>query len=262
MDDPSLVYIEWCAEEGECEHADCDHRFGIDGCVLDDRERWAQANLAMGRRISIDFLETERRSLPPAEFAREVLGWWDDPPESVLTWPVIDEAAWFGFCCDPDYKQQGPFSWALDVSPDAFSAAIAYSNGTLGALADYRAGTAWVVGRLHELGVAEVVLDIKGPAGSLLEDLDSAGIAYRAVTLQEHAQACGALLEDINDGVFRHLGQEPLDLAAEVADRRHVIDVWLWTRSKSAGDISPLVAVTLARWAASQSSPTADFFTL
>jgi hypothetical protein len=40
--------------------------------------------------------------------------------------------------------------------------------------------------------------------------------------------------------------------AVKQAERRYVVDVWLWTRSKSTGDICPLVAVTIAKWAANQ----------
>jgi hypothetical protein len=93
----------------------------------------------------------------------------------------------------------------------------------------------------------------------LLDDLERRGIIVQKVTLDEHQQACEQILAAVNssgadDDVapLGHIGQEPLDDAARVAKRRPVRDRWLWTRTKSTGDISPLVAATLARWSARQ----------
>ncbi len=44
--DGRLCYLEWSADPG---------------CDLDDREQWAQANPALGRRISVDAVAAERR---------------------------------------------------------------------------------------------------------------------------------------------------------------------------------------------------------
>src|SRR5690606_32112329 len=75
----TLTYVEWCSQVEPCELVECDHTYGRVGCQLDNRQKWAEANPAMGRRISEEFIAGERRSLPPAEFARERLGWWEDP---------------------------------------------------------------------------------------------------------------------------------------------------------------------------------------
>lgn len=264
--DPSLVYIEWGAEPepGErCEQRDCDHAYGIEGCMLDDEARWARANPALGRRISYEFLRMERRAMGPVEFAREVLTWWDDPPAGGSEWEVITEEAWSAAFTDLEDEDLDEWladvdriRWSLDVSPDSRSGAIAISDGRDGELIDYRSGTEWMVPRLLELkavhGIDEVYLDERGPAGAVIQALDKAGIKHRHVALTEHAQACAGLLAavDATPPAFRHIGQEPLDLAVACAVRRSVTDVWLWTRAKSTGDIAPLVAITLARWAA------------
>jgi hypothetical protein len=44
----------------------------------------------------------------------------------------------------------------------------------------------------------------------------------------------------------RHLGQPSLTAALSGAAKRQSGDVWLWSRSSSHVDITPLVAVTLA----------------
>lgn len=254
-EDPSLAYIEWSAEAGEdsCAAPGCDHRYGVEGCLLDDRDRWARANLALGRRISVEFLAAERRSMPPTEFAREILGWWDDPPDETGGWQVVDAESW-ARCRDAEASPAGPLGWAVDASPDGRSAAIACSDGTVVELVEHREGVAWAAARLAELraahGFAEVALDPTGPANVLLAPLEELGVPVRAVTLREHAQACGGFLEAVTSepSAVKHRGQGPLDDAVRGAARRQVTDVWLWTRSKSSTDISPLVAAGLARW--------------
>lgn len=266
-DDPSLAYIEYGAERGDCADPGCDHRYGREGCLLDDEDRWRQANILLDRLISIDFLRTERRSLEPAEFAREIMVWWEDPAPETAAWEVIDETHW-GACQVPTWEPVADLAWSLDCSPELRSAAISCSDGVTGEVVAYDVGTDWVIPRLLELrerhGFEEIALDANGPAGALLNDLDRAGIKYRKVKREEHAQACNGLLAATEAEAFQHIGQDQLTAAAACAVRRIVVDVWLWARSKSGGDICPLVAVTLARWFALtlREDGDADFYTL
>jgi len=48
-------------------------------------------------------------------------------------------------------------------------------------------------------------------------------------------------------GEIAHLDQPALNVAVNSARRRVLADAWAWTR-RTGGDISPLVAVTLAHW--------------
>jgi hypothetical protein len=265
--DPGLAYIEWADDDtvGSCAIEECTHAYGNEGCRLDDEERWQAANPALGRRIAVDFVRKERRALPPAEFARERLGWWDAPPPSDddLDWEVITEDAWLAGLTEASPTWMAPTRWAVDVAPNARSASIVASDGTGVEVIDHRDGTAWIVDRLYDLRTrhqtGDIVLDATGPVAMLLDDLERRGIPVQKVTLDEHQQACEQLLAAVNssgadDDVapLGHIGQEPLDDAARVAKRRPVRDRWLWTRTKSTGDISPLVAATLARWSARQ----------
>lgn len=219
-----------------------------------------EANPGYLVRLNSDVIDEEQRLLTPESLLIERFGIVDLTEDTGSKgWQVITEPAWAA-CLDTGpqpWAPLGPLAWALDVAPDSKTAAIACSDGVHGEITDHRPGTSWVAARLADLrqrhGFVEVALDDKGPAGSLITDLEAAGVPWRKVTLAEHAQACGALLEDINDGVFRHIGQPVLTDAARDAARRTVTDVWLWTRTKSSGDISPLVAVGLARWMATAS---------
>ena len=92
----SPAYIEWCApgslENPGCAMPGCSHLVTMQGCVLDRRELIQLANPMAGRRISWDYLRDERRELPPLEYARERLGWWDEPDSAAA--PPISVEDW------------------------------------------------------------------------------------------------------------------------------------------------------------------------
>lgn len=258
--DPGLVWIEWCATERPCDAPNCDHRFGSVGCVLDDRALWQEANLALGRRISIEFVAAMRRSLPPEEFAREFLGWWDEP---ALGGGGIPADAWAA-CTNATATIDEPCTLGFDVAPGHMSGGIVTCGGALHVTA-HQPGTGWIVPRLVELDaehdVSAIGMDPTGPAGALIPDLEKAGFVIRGpktpngklVLLdgRESAQACEAFLRDAVGHTLVHRGELALNAAVEGAGRRQVGDSWKWSRRDSAVDISPLVAATVARhlWA-------------
>lgn len=262
--DPSLAYIEWCADDGECARADCDHRPGIEGCLLDDQDRWLQANPAVERgRITLVYLNAERRALPPEEFARERLGWWDEPVEGA---GGIPEDAWVD-CGDRTAELGEPVALGVDVSPGHLSGAIVACGGPVHVV-DHRAGTSWIVPRLTELldqhDVTAIVLDPASPAAALIPDLEAAGFVIRTsktpdgmiVLLEgrEQTSACEGMLRAVVDRTFIHRDELALNTAVAGASRRQVGDSWKWSRRDSS-DISPLVAATNARYQWTQYVP-------
>ncbi len=67
------------------------------------------------------------------------------------------------------------------------------------------------------------------------------------------AQACGGFYTAATeDHTLRHSGQATLDIAVAHATRRNYSGAWVWDPRKASVDISPLDAVTVARWAALQ----------
>ena len=229
--DPGLCYSEFKA---------------ADDAELDDPEAWSEANPSYPFLVTDDAIRLELGVSLPADFARERLGVWPDEYEQHR---VIPLEAW-ARCLDRSQAPSGPLAYALDVSPDGGSAAVAVSDGAMLDVVAHRAGTAWIVPELAARGdrITEIILDPAGPAGALVAPLERAGVTVREVALREHVAACGQLLTAILDGKVTHAGQEELDAAAAGADRRDVGDGgWLWSRRRSTVDISPLVAVTLAR---------------
>ena len=75
------------------------------------------------------------------------------------------------------------------------------------------------------------------------------------LSAQEHAQACSRLVDTINEGNLRHIGQAELSGAIRAAATRPLGDAWAWSRKHSSANISPLVSVTLALSAAMTAAP-------
>lgn len=263
-----LTYFEWCAsppKEACADGESCTHALDVKGCGCDKPELWQVANPALGRRITLDYLRGERRALPPAEFARERMGWWDDP---IGGDSPIKPGDWLS-CLDEESKREGSVALAVDITPDRSVSSIAVAgrrpDGRVHAeLVEHRQGTGWVVDRLVELFESidptpvALILDPAGPAGSLEKSLlergfsldkDPVGDVWRLHMMgtREYAQACGALADDIANDKFRHIGQGPLDTAVDGVVTRPLAEAWAWSRPKSGATIAPLVAVTLAR---------------
>lgn len=268
--DPRLAYLEWCAPAPAeaCElGVKCPHSLTTKGCGCDDPANWGRANPAMGRRITVEYIAAERRALPPEEFGRERMGWWDDPAEDANPFP-LDE---WRRRVDAEAERPERPALAVAITRDRSMSALG-STGRVDGLShidvlDHRPGTGWIIDRATELydevGACALVLDPAGPAGSLEKDLtakdEETGKAPFSVkpeagerrlviiNAREYAQACGALVDDIVNDRLRHRNRPELNKAAEGARTRPLADAWAWSRKDGTVDISPLEAVTLAR---------------
>lgn len=215
---------------------------------------WRSCMPALGHTITAEAIAADFASMELDEFCRAYLNLWGSTKGPT----VIPEADW-KICSDDTSRPTDPVCLAFDVTPDRSAGAIGVASPTAAGnmhveVADHRAGTSWMVDRIA--GIVErqrpklILCDAAGPAGALLTKLESKRVNVRVVNTREHAQACGALLDDVLEHRLRHIGQEPLDAAVKGAAKREVADSWLWSRKSSSVDISPLVAVTLARYGA------------
>lgn len=233
-DSPGLAYFEWSADPRT---------------EPDDREGWAQANPALGIRITEQFIERERDAMPDVEFKRERLGIWDD----AATNAVIPFEVWDALI-DRTSQPLDPVTFAVDIAPDRSASSIGVagrrSDGSWHVeVADNRLGTAWVVDRLIQMrrwSQMPVRIDKASPAGSLIPALTEAGIDVQTVGAQEYAAACGAIFDASMAGRLRHIDQTPLTAAVQGARKRPLGDQWAWNRKDNSTDITPLVACTLA----------------
>lgn len=213
-----------------------------------DREAWYRANPGLGIRITEDFVANEQASMSPAEFARERLG----IPEGLEGGSsVLPVEAWNRLSADSTFV--GTPCVAVDIPPERTSASIALAGWRADGLGHVevtrRDGTSWLVDHLEAIWRSQnvpIVLDNAGPAGSLVAELEARRVKVDVVSLGDYAKACGALVDAVSNERLRHRGQVELADAVAGCKERQVGDVWVWSRSSSRVDISPLVAVTLA----------------
>ena len=227
--------------------------WGLDaGVDLSDPVNWYAANPAMGIRVSEAFVEAEYDGMRamPAEFARERLGVHeglagDSGKIRVSEWDLLEDA---------DSEIVGTPVFALDVSPERSWASVGVAGRRSDGLGhvevvERRSGTAWVVDFVVQVFQANgqpFRIDPASPAGAMIPELGSRGVEIVEVSVREHAQACGALLDAVTNDQLRHRVDQSLRAAVVGARERQVGDSWLWSRIHSEIDISPLVAVTLA----------------
>jgi len=257
--DPHLGYIEWTSERSTCASHDCTHRVSEVGCQLDDEAKWWAANPALGRRITVEFVQQERRALEsePVEFMRERLGWWEDPPLGAES-AVFPIDAWGDCLSESSSIPEGsPVVMAVDVSWDRRTAHIAAA----GVRPDGRfhvqvvasgEGTDWVAPFIKDTPRRPVVVAVQGsgaPASSLIADLDRAGLPLELLGGADIARACGSFHDAITGGRLRHIGQPDLEQAVQTAVSRPLGDAWALDRKKSPTDIAGLVATVCAFWA-------------
>lgn len=259
--DSGVAYFEWSAED--------DDNPG-------DPEVWRRACPGLGFTVPEQRLEAlwlkalEGGPAAIDDFRRSYLCMWPEIPvlDDEKQFQTVDADTWFG-CQDRTANPTGQLEYALDVDTNAEDqewCSIGCSDGTLLELVtplDASSGTGWVVEKVAEK-VDRIIVDPKGRAGKLIDKLERAGVTVVKATPEQFVQASQQIIDAIAAGEVVHLGQPQLDRAVAGVAKRDVGDgAYRLSRSLSVPDISPLIAVMLARWAArSLSSGEADFFTI
>jgi hypothetical protein len=223
-------------------------------CRCDPAGRWRHT-------VFVPTIRDELEGMDLSEFRRAYLNQWpDDIPDG---WQVIGQASWEALA-DSRSRMADPIAIAADVTPErSYGSIAAYGlrGDGLGhaEIVEHRPGTGWMVERIVEIVLrwrpCRLVIDAAGPAGSLIAPLRRAlekkGIDLEVTlpTARDATQACGDFYDAVMDTAsLRHLDQEPLNTALEGALKRPLGDSWAWARKGLSVVISPLVAVTLAKW--------------
>lgn len=228
----------------------------------DDPATWWSCMPALGHTVTEEVIRHARASMTDSEFRRAFLNQLTKSEERVLPAPAWDAV------CNPNVAPSGPLVFSVDVSRERTAGAIVAAS--VGArptveLVDYRAGTGWVVPRAVELherhDPALWVVDGAGPAGSLVADLEAAGLPVHPVTSRELIESCARFYDAVIDRQVLIRRHPRLDEGAASAAKRLVGDAWAWTRKAASADISPLVAATLAVWGATRPEGTSVYET-
>jgi len=187
---------------------------------------------------------------------------WTDSARFFFNWPQKHNAdsgpisinRWAELV-DPDSIVAGQWSAGIDVSPDMAWTSIASAgrraDGQLHVnMVRRQAGTAWVIPfcktKASELGVTFRIA-ATGPGGFLIAQFEEAGIPVEAVSAQEVTANCGRLISAATEGTIHSLGGNEIPAALSNATiTQGSQGTQSWSRVKSSGDISALVAATIA----------------
>jgi hypothetical protein len=243
--DAEIAYFEWSADE----HAD-----------IDDLATWYSCMPALDITVTERAIRHARETMTEGEFRRAFLN-----QRTMAEDRVIPTAIWEAVC-DPQVQPDGRVVFAIDCNPERSSSSIAVadSEGRV-ELVDHERGTGWLVTRAHELSrkwSAPVAVDPGGPAGSFIPDLKALGVKVLEVGGGDLTKACGLFYDACADRKIQIRTDSRLDAAVAAAKKRPSGDAWVWTRKSSLTDISPVVAGTVAYWAAQQASGPSTYISL
>jgi hypothetical protein len=235
-----------------------------------DRGQWAVSNPGLGRRIRVSAIEDEYNSMSAATFSAERMGRWSDG--SVLS--VFPPGAWAA--CAASLTPREGYAMAIDATPDGSAVSIGYAwrvdDGSFAVDVDHTRAVRKVVPRVVEeyrrAGRGPVVLCGKG-AVAFRDDLEAAGLEVVVMNLTDMVAACSQFFASVagtaeyvrDDGEvvpavaadLSHRDVPVLNAAVAGAVQKETPDGWHWNR-RGPVDISPLVAVTGARWALARST--------
>lgn len=221
----------------------------------DDPATWARHHPGvLSGLTTIDHLHSERKRLGSTRFAREYGNRFDDG-EAALD-RVIEDLVWHGSTAGGLPPE--PAAVGIDVAPDERSAAIVAvgwdaEQRLVAGIVAHRRHTAWVVPELARIRARHpglpVVADGVSAAAPTIDLTRRAHIPVVEIPRGEFATACGALVQGMAAGRLLRAPHPSFD-AARLAARRRVLDHggWVWSRGRSAGDVTPIVAWTVAAW--------------
>lgn len=226
-----------------------------------DRQRWADTNPALGRRILPSTVEGESEQMDPDTFARERLGWWAPIAEEKQDL-AIDAAAWDA-CRSDETKPEGKTAYGIKFSPDGseicLCGAVIPAEGkarvSLIERKQTSRGTQWLADWLNDRykKAACVVIDGRNGADVLVDKIaDTWKIKGSVIrpSAKEMVAAVGMLTDAINEQtVTWYSQQEALRQSAITSVKRPIGGGWGF----GGDDAGPVEAAALALYGAKTS---------
>jgi hypothetical protein len=225
---------------------------------MDDHEVWFDNMPGLGHGISLEYLISERASMPDMEFRRAYGNQW---VEGMLTNDSVIKPVHWNACMDREstIAKKSVRRLSIDVAPDQSSASIGVAGFRKDGLEhleaiETREGTDWIVDRVASILAKRdtfsnlVAIDISTPAAALIPALEAQGIEVLPISGRDWNAACASFFDASVQHEYRHIDDRDLNLALSSAGRAESGEGWHWKRRGSA-PITPLCAVTLAHWA-------------
>ena len=226
--------------------------------LADEVEFWLQlrqVNPAFPHRVSERAILRNKKGLSDDSVFREVFGLWDTIGKqfSPINGPLWREAVDIG----PDRAGAKPAAMAVDMSHareiSVGACWLEHSSAhveEIWAGVDEPAAVEWVVAQAGRR--IPVMIDAKSPASSMIPALRARKVKVLTGNENDMARGCGLFVSDLEAGRLTHFDQEPLNDAREGARKRAIGKAggWGYVQSDPSVNIAPLVAITLARVAA------------
>lgn len=163
-----------------------------------------------------------------------------EAPASILpNWAVLATAAPHGEAT----------ALGIAVDPDRVWCSIGASDGATVWLVRRERFGPWVLDWAKAQPIRPVI-DKRGPASTVRDQLVDLGIAVVDFGLEDYIGACADIYDAVDQALIRHPGNDDLNAAVAAAGWRKVGDRHVFARR--GGDITALEAVTLALWGATK----------
>lgn len=239
-----------------------------DKIVITDERNWIASNPGLGYRpgLTRETIEDEISRLSADSVRRLRLNIWPTRrPEEAAKLSELDMDVW---------KRHADKNAGVAGEGVVLSLALGRAGGfgTIGKAVrvdidhiavehhDTQRGTRWIADSLKalkdELGNALLVLDPKN-AAPVLSSLETAGVKYLAMNLDEIAAAHALFLEHVNAGLVPHRPQDEVTKSLELATTRPLGRAGVtWEQSDPSKPITQAQAVTWAFWGVLKSEAT------
>jgi hypothetical protein len=257
---PDLFFAEWMAPRPEPDERNPEEYARLLTEARDHPDAARLANPSHGVIHRQRDMERERRSADTPEalalFDADFLGWGVWPPDESDREPVISWEVWQAMI-DKAPLLVGDKVIAVHRSLDRRLWAIAAGSRTLGGKVHLEVGylrgatlpqVAVYLSILIELwDPAAIIVDGRGPANVLVAKMRDLGFEVVEANTPQMAKACGGIVDAALASEITHVGQDILERARQVVQKRKLPQGdWVWNDAEAG--VPQWTAVTLAHW--------------
>ena len=225
-----------------------------------NRERWADTNPALGRRMLMSTIEAEFEQMAPDKFARERLGWWSPNVTGHIDYAIPADV--WDACVSDQEKPEGKTAYGVKFSMDgskvALCGAVIPEDGpariSLIELKSTSHGTQWLADWLNARyeKAACVVIDGRNGVDVLIDkikDTWKSKISIKRPSTKDVIAAASMLSNDlIEQSVTWYRGQEVLRDSAINSTKRPISGGYGFGGENNIS--IPIEACSLALWGA------------
>lgn len=227
-------------------HGTCYFEWSIpDDEDIADEEVWWRYMPALGRTISIGAVRQSHQTMKDAEFRRAFGNQWTEQEDDRLIPIEVWQAV-----CSSSASPDGHIRFGVEVREDRSGAAIVAAGANdVCEVVEVADGTGWVLERADDMKRwgYPVVIDGRGPAKNVADDLEEAGVRVERMSNDEVITACGDIYDAIAERTVTFRTDERFDEAVKGLAKRTVGDRFVWSRTASTTDIATFMGATLAR---------------